>query len=256
MTATPSANGHAKLVQRLAALHLPPLAGKRFLEIGCGEGSACGFAAHLGAQAVVGLDDDLASVAQARLRFGHCEFHSLDEDRLPEGRFDVILLSPLLHRHAEPQRLIALALARLAPDGLLVLDAAVASSKASEFISHARAGAPEGHFASMPLMREWLAPYAYKHLGSSGSLAGYPVATHVFHIRARRPFAYLLMQPPAFGKSTIGRCLFTPAGVPLVSGDQLLLDIAEGRTQVPAPLLAAIQPGFSASAIHRLGEQP
>ena len=114
MTATPSANGHAKLVQRLAALHLPPLAGKRFLEIGCGEGSACGFAAHLGAQAVVRLDDDLASVAQARLRFGHCEFHSLDEDRLPEGRFDVILLSPLLHRHAdateagEPRTLVAL----------------------------------------------------------------------------------------------------------------------------------------------------
>src|SRR5690606_16722377 len=59
---------------------------------------------------------------------------------------------------------------------------------------------------------------------------------HVVHISRRRPVAYLLMQPPGYGKSSIAGRLFAPAGVPLVSGDQQLNLIARGKVSVDAEL--------------------
>src|SRR3546814_18040827 len=83
----------------------------------------------------------------------------------------------------------------------------------------------------MPKMREVLVDYAWKWMGRSVTQDGDPVGRHVIHVSSRRPVAYLLMQPPGYGKSSLASRLFVPAGMAVVSGDQQLSQIgrAAGR---------------------------
>jgi hypothetical protein len=82
-------------------------------------------------------------------------------------------------------------------------------------------------------------------MGASVSQDGDPVARHVIHVSRRRPLAYLLMQPPAYGKTTISGGLFPAAGIHVVSGDQLIADIAQGRLEAPRKLVDAVSKGYS-----------
>src|SRR3546814_3235331 len=96
---------------------------------------------------------------------------------------------------------------RLTPNGVLVLELGIASSEKSEWI-RIRRGIDERYFPSMPKMREVLVDYAWKWMGRSVTQDGDPVGRHVIHVSRRRPVAYLLMQPPGYGKSSLASRLF------------------------------------------------
>ena len=70
----PGAAGDSRSLDKLKLLHLPAMAGKRFLDVGCNEGFFCGYAAYLGALRSVGLDQSALFIERARAHFPRCEF--------------------------------------------------------------------------------------------------------------------------------------------------------------------------------------
>lgn len=231
----PDAAGDSRTLEKLKALSLPSMAGQRFLDVGCNEGFFCGYAAFEGAARSVGLDSSEAFLARAERRYPGCEFLCRGWDQLPEGPFDVILLASALHYAQDQPALVHELMSRLAPEGVLVLEIGIASSPRSEWVRVKR-GIDEREFPSMAKVRDMLGDYAWKWIGPSVAQDGDPVSRHVLHVTRRRPVAYLLMQPPAFGKTTIARSLFGPAGVPVVSGDGVIEQVAKGHREAAEPL--------------------
>lgn len=244
----PGAPGDSLTLDKLQKLSLPDLEDRSFLDVGCNEGFFCGYAKYLGASRSVGIDHSLAFVERARKRFPGCEFHASKWDQLPKGPFDVILLASALHYADDQVALLHRLVELLAPDGVLVLELGIVTSKQSQWVKVKR-GIDERYFPTMPKLREVLAGYAWKWMGPSVGQSGDPVARHVLHICRRRRAAYLLMQPPAFGKSSIAKALFPKAAVPVVSGDQVIGRIASGTRQAGAGLTSAINDDYSAFRI-------
>lgn len=244
----PGATGDSRTFDKLKALRLPSLEGRSFLDVGCNEGFFCGFADFQGATRAVGIDHSEGFIARARQRFPGCEFHRQGWETLPEGPFDVILLASALHYAEDQPALIRSLVERLSADGTLVLELGVVSSRKAEW-AQVKRGIDERLFPSMAMLREILADYAWKWMGPSISQDGDPVARHVIHVSRRRPVAYLLMQPPGYGKSSIASGLFVPAGVPVISGDQQLGLVSQGKHVAPESLRAIIRETFSPFSI-------
>ena len=240
----PDVPGDSHTLDKLKALKLPDLAGRSFLDVGCNEGFFCGFASFQGARRVVGVDHSRGFIERARRRFPGCEFICADWNHLPEERFDVILLASALHYAEDQPGLVDRLVGMRAPDGLLVLELGIASSPKAEW-TRIKRGIDERYFPSMPKVREFLSDYAWKWMGKSVPQAGDPVGRHVIHVSRRRPVAYLLMEPPGYGKSSIARHLFLPAGVPVVSGDELLSEVAEGKRTAARKLRNCLERDYS-----------
>lgn len=240
----PDIAGDSRTLEKLKALKLPDLAGRSFLDVGCNEGFFCGFAMYQGAHRAVGIDRSALFIERARRRFPRCEFIQDGWDKLPDETFDVILLASALHYADDQADLLERLVARLSPDGVLVLELGIVSSPESAWIRVKR-GIDEREFPTMAKLRELLVDHAWKWTGPSVSQDGDPVPRHVLHISRRRPVAYLLMQPPGFGKSTIAAGLFGPAGIPVVSGDQEISLVASGRREAPAELRQLLAVDFS-----------
>lgn len=240
----PDATGDSRTLEKLKALKFPDLAGRSFLDVGCNEGFFCGFAKFSGAQRSVGIDYSAAFIARARQRFPGCEFLQRDWSELPEGPFDVVLLASALHYAEDQQALVHRLVELLAPNGLLILELGIVSSKESAWVEVER-GIDRRSFPTMVKLREVLDGFAWKWMGPSVRQDGDPVARHVVHVSRRRPLAYLLMQPPAYGKTTISGGLFPAAGVPVVSGDHVIAEVAQGRLKAPHGLVEAVSRGYS-----------
>lgn len=254
----PEAPGASMTVEKLKALCLPELAGKRFLDVGCNEGFFCGYAIREGATRVVGIDNSAHFIARARERFAAGDFRLQGWDNLPEGPFDVILLASALHYADDQPALVRRLMELLSKDGVLVLEMGVISSPTAEW-RRIKRDIDERMFPTMGAVRELLAGYAWKWMGQSSAQAGDPVGRHVFHVSGMRPMAYLLMQPPAYGKTTIADGLFRPAGIPVVSGDNLLLRISRGERSAPESLASLLAESFSPfevdKSIHQMFER-
>lgn len=240
----PDAAGHSQTVDKLKALRLPDMAGKSFLDVGCNEGFFVGFAKFQGAARAVGVDRSAYFLDRARTRFPDCEFLERSWDELPEDRFDVILLASALHYASDQAGLVARLMDRLADDGLLIIELGIASSSKTEWVKVKR-GIDEREFPSMAMLKKMLADYAWKWMGPSINQQGDPVARHVIHVSRRKPVAYLLMEPPGYGKSSLAERLFHKVGMPVVSGDQQISRVARSELAVPAGLEAAIREDFS-----------
>lgn len=240
----PGVDGDSRSLDKLKALRLPDLAGRRFLDVGCNEGFFCGFASFQHAERVVGVDRSAVFIERARARFPNCEFHQQGWDALPEGPFDVILLASSLHYADDQPALIRRLVEQLAPDGVLVLELGIAGFAKSEWVKVSR-GIDERFFPTMAMLRETLADYAWKWMGPSVSQAGDPVPRHVVHISRRRPVAYLLLQPPGYGKTSIANSLFGRAGVLTVSGDELILRVANAQQDASPALQELLAVDFS-----------
>ncbi|MGJ4803769.1 methyltransferase domain-containing protein [Luteimonas sp. SDU82] len=240
----PGAEGASRTLDKLKALKLPVLEGRSFLDVGCNEGFFCGFAAFLGASRVVGVDRSSLFLDRAKARFPGCEFLQQAWDHLPDGQFDVILLASALHYADDQPALIRRLVERLSPDGMLVLELGIVSDPVSEWVTVDR-GIDTRLFPTMPKLREILADYAWKWMGPSVDQAGDPIMRHVVHVSRRRPLAYLLMQPPGFGKSSIASRLFDAAGVRIVSGDQSIAAIAKRQLAVSSALQATVAEDYS-----------
>lgn len=240
----PDARGDSRTLDKLKALRLPVMEGASFLDVGCNEGFFCGFACFAGASRSVGLDSSREFIDRARARFANCEFHCQNWDYLPDGPFDVILLASALHYAEDQPALLHRLVDHLTRDGVLVLELGIVSSKKSEWVKVTR-GIDERWFPSMSKLREILAPYASKWMGPSINQAGDPVARHVVHVSRRRPIAYLLMQPPAQGKTSLANNLFVPAGITVVSGDEQISRLGRGEMDAPPKLRDTVAKDFS-----------
>lgn len=222
----------------LPLLRLPDLNGKRLLHLYCRNGLLCGFAQHAGAAEVVGLHPDADVVAAAQRDFPHGKFYQQHWDQLPAGPFDVIVFSSGLHLAERQSPLIRQLVDCLAPDGVLVLELGVASGR-RKWKSIAL-GEQKFKFPTQNGLSALLKPYAWKLQGPGYIEPSDPVRRFVVHVQKLRPYAYLLLQPPGYGKSTLARRLFAAAKVPVISGDILYSNIARGRLQAPAELTELI----------------
>ncbi len=246
----PDAPGDSRTSEKLKALRLPSLKEKSFLDIGCNEGYFCGFAQFVGATRSVGLDHSPEFIYRAQTRFPDCEFYARTWDHLPEGRFDVILLASALHYADDQPALIGRLVDKLTPEGVLILELGIVSSPKAEWVKVKR-GIDERYFPTMGQLKQTLVDYAWKWMGASVNQAGDPVARHVFHVSHRRPVAYLLMQPPAYGKSSVASRLFPPAQVPVISGDQVIQRIARKELDVSQRLQDIVDKDYSAFTIDK-----
>lgn len=121
----------AAAVERLAKLlGTRDLAGKRFLDIGCGSGLHAAAALRLGAAEVVAIDLDPQSVATARgllERFfpgAKWSVHPLsvfDLEARPFGEFDIVYSWGVLHHTGDVQRALRVAAAQVKPRGLFAV---------------------------------------------------------------------------------------------------------------------------------------
>jgi len=214
---------HEENLRRLEALRLPPLQGKRFLDLECRGGFFCRFARFEGASSVIGTDGDPAAGA-------------LDQP----GVFDVILLTSALHRAQDQRTLIQSLVDRLSPDGILVLELGIARHKVASPTFPSRRG-----------VAALLRGTAWKQMGASARKGSEHVRWQVYHVRRRKPFAYLLLQPPGYGKTMLARELFAQARVHVVSGDETLHAIARGVLEAPPALVATVTEDFSTASIDR-----
>ncbi len=247
----PDVVGASRTVDKLKALMLPLAPGVSFLDVGCNEGFFCGFARHVGAGRVLGLDISAGYVARARERFPDCEFRVGSWDTLPDETFDIILLASALHYAQDQEALIHSLVERLSPSGVLVLELGIVSSRQKQWSKVAR-GDDERVFPSMPMLSEVLAPYAWKWMGPSVAQAGDPVPRHVVHVHRRRPMAYLLLEPPGSGKSTIAGSLFAGSATPVLSNDEILRRVGKGEIFASAELTARVSDEFSPFGVDRL----
>ncbi|QOW24169.1 class I SAM-dependent methyltransferase [Lysobacter sp. H23M47] len=246
----PDAAGDSRTSDKLKALRLPAIEGKSFLDIGCNEGYFCGFSHFMGAARSVGIDHSPEFIYRAQTRFPECEFHARTWDHLPEGEFDVILLASALHYADDQPGLIDRLVEKLTPDGVLILELGIVSSPRAEWVKVKR-GIDERYFPTMAQLKRTLIDYAWKWMGPSVNQDGDPVPRHVIHVSHRKPIAYLLMQPPAYGKSSVASRLFPPAKVPIVSGDEIIQRIAKRELSAPGKLQDLIEKDYSPFSIDK-----
>lgn len=79
----------------------PELRGKSVLDLGCGYGWHCKYAADQGAETVLGLDASERMIAEARARNAHprvrYEVQALDEYSYPGEAYDLVICNLVLH---------------------------------------------------------------------------------------------------------------------------------------------------------------
>ncbi|MFM7783582.1 MAG: class I SAM-dependent methyltransferase, partial [Gammaproteobacteria bacterium] len=182
----PDARGASQSVDKLRALALPELAGKRFLDVGCNEGFFCAIARACGATTVVGIDTQTAVLARARLRFPDVEFREQSWDAPIAGSYDVILFSSAIHYAKDQPALIAKLVSLLAPEGVLVLELGITEQPGDQYLDVARHHGPPCAFATPDALRRVLAAYDVREIGPSVMQLGDPVPRHVLHIRTRQ----------------------------------------------------------------------
>lgn len=80
---------------------LPPLKDIHMLDLGCGYGWHCRYAADCGASSIVGIDQSHRMIEEARLRNAHPRIQyqlcNLEQYAYPENAFDLVLSSLVLH---------------------------------------------------------------------------------------------------------------------------------------------------------------
>jgi len=239
----PGVKGSSESLEKLKALRLPPLKGKKFIDLGCNEGFFCGFALFAGAAEITGIDRSEAAIGLARSRFPECRFLAQSWEQLPEEKFDVILLLSALHYAEDQEALIHRLMAALDTGGVLIMELGVLSSGKSEWVKVKRS-IDERWFPTRSKLGEILEPYAWKIVSRSVAQAGDPVNRFVVHVTTMRPFAYLMLENPGMGKSTIARTLFSRTQIPVVRGDMIYQRIRDGLVESDPALKQAVTVGL------------
>lgn len=104
----------------------PLAAGRRVLDVGCGEGYGSAILAGAGAASVTGLDVDERAVEHAKLSYSAQNLtfsagSALDLSGFGAGSFDMVVAFEVLEHVTEQEALLDQVTETLAPDGVLVL---------------------------------------------------------------------------------------------------------------------------------------
>ena len=158
---------------------LPPMRGRRVLDLGCGFGWFCRWAREAGAASVLGVDVSEKMLARAAaetpdraIRYAR---EDLDAWTPPVGAFDLVYSSLALHYLVHLDRLIAAVHASLSPGGDFVFSAEhpifTAPSKPG-FVKGADGGATwpvDRYLDEGPRTTNWLAPGVVKRHRTIGT---------------------------------------------------------------------------------------
>ena len=106
---------------------LPDFSGKRVLDLGCGYGWHCGYAAGHGAAYVLGTDLSERMLETARIKNSAPAIQyrrsAMEDLAFPEGSFDVVLSSLALHYVRDYEPLVENIFRWLTPGGAFVFSA-------------------------------------------------------------------------------------------------------------------------------------
>lgn len=104
----------------------PPLQGKRVLDLGCGYGWHCRFAAEQGAGEVLGLDLSRNMIGEAQKRGGgpRIEYRvcGIEDYEYPEGRWDCVVSNLALHYIADLETVFQKVYGTLKEDGVFLFN--------------------------------------------------------------------------------------------------------------------------------------
>ena len=152
---------------------LPPLAGLRVVDLGCGFGWFCRWAATQGAASVLGLDLSermleraVRETADPRITYRREDLDAVD---LGSAAFDLAYSSLALHYLPDVGRVLAGVRAALAPGGVLVASAEhpVYTAPSDPGFRPGPSGRPvwplDGYLDRGPRVTDWLAPGVVKH---------------------------------------------------------------------------------------------
>jgi len=187
----------AKTNEKFAGLNLPPLEGKRFLDMGCNMGFYCRYAKEQGAVRVLGIDNSSKVIAVAREENPGIEFRDKGWDDFPTGPFDVVIWLSAIHYAADPVMTAQHILRNLSPGGVLVLECGVLGMNDDTMTSNFRApvwrevGDKSHHLTRNFLYQKLLAGFEVEYIGPSVQQDGDPAKRYVFHARKRQPHALL-----------------------------------------------------------------
>lgn len=204
------AKGHSDSAAKLAGLRLPEnFRGKSLLDIACNEGFFCQEAWRRGAGRVVGIDKHGGFVERARRRDPRTEYHVMDWTRLPEldETFDIVLLLSALHYAEDPSAVLQLALDRVQPEGMLVLECGVAPGSKPEWVTVTRPRGDVVRHGTRSMMLSAVPGAVVRMLGGSVEQPGDPIPRGVFRFTRRKPTIMLIEGRPGSGKSTLTRTL-------------------------------------------------
>jgi SAM-dependent methyltransferase len=151
---------------------LPDVTGARIIDLGCGFGWFCRWAAGRGAARVLGLDLSermltraVRDTADPRITYRR---QDLDRADLPEAAVDLVFSSLALHYVADLDRLVATVRRSLVPGGAFVFSVEhpiYTAPSSPGFVPDAagRATWPvDGYFREGPRTTDWLAPGVVK----------------------------------------------------------------------------------------------
>ncbi len=196
--------GDSNSVEKLKRLRLPDsLAGKSFLDIGCNEGFFCIEAKRRGAANVIGIDGNAAVIEAARRRSPHIDFRHHSWSRLPDGKFDVILMASALHYEPNPRELLSRIAQSLSDDGLFVLEAGVVMRPEKIWVEAPRHDGTLLYPTMSLMMEDLLYDFAARYLGPSVEQKGDPVPRHIFHCQKFRQIVLLVPGASGIGKTTL-----------------------------------------------------
>jgi SAM-dependent methyltransferase len=163
---------------------LPSVAGQRVLDLGCGYGWFCRWAAGAGATAVLGIDLSERMLARARGWPGGTdpriayERQDLDDVHLPVAAFEVAYSSLTLHYLRDLGTFLARVHAALVPDGTFTFScehpiATAPSRPAFETAPGGTVAWPlDRYLDEGPRTTDWLAPGVVKQHRTIGTLVG------------------------------------------------------------------------------------
>lgn len=160
--------------------------GARVVDLGCGFGWFCRWAAEHGAAGVLGIDLSERMLARARTDTvdapgGHAiayERADLDELALPVGAFDLAYSSLTLHYLADLPRLLSTVAEALVPSGRFVcsVEHPVYTAPSRPMFIDAPDGTTtwplDGYHVEGPRTTDWLAPGVVKHHRTIGTYVG------------------------------------------------------------------------------------
>ncbi|ACS78899.1 class I SAM-dependent methyltransferase [Maridesulfovibrio salexigens] len=239
--------GASDSLNKLTQLKILPLTAKTFLDVGCNEGFFCGYALFDGARKVVGIDINEQFIQSAKQNFPGCDFRVQSWNDLPsDEKYDVILCSSALHYADDQEKLIHMLMDKLSRNGVLILEVGIADGNGSDWVEVKRS-IDTRYFPTQNKVNSILSDYAYKYMGESSPQIGDPIPRYVYHIRRKKPYAFLLMQKPGAGKTTTRKALFQDQKV--ISGDKLILDIGSKKQSCSSELQDFLAQGLNPAKI-------
>jgi SAM-dependent methyltransferase len=230
--------GSSPSERKLAAIALPDLTGKRFLDIGCNAGFFCKYALDQGASRVVGIEAQKKFADEARENAPGAVILNQPWSRLPDEQFDVIIMLSALHYEKNPKEFLSRIRRMLAPNGVFVFEGGVVQSEFTLWKTvHRGVGAVKYPSTSL-LQNHLLADFAYRYIGPSVSQPGDPLPRHVYHCNHKRPVWTVLRGKGREGKTSLARS-FAQSNMPTMRIDRLMTDHWLAKIPTGDPLFDA-----------------